>query len=101
MCAGNGIVHRKLIENRLDSFMFLDGELRKKIQQLRISMKCESCEYLENSGKGGVLTGRPLLTLKISIIGYLHFCTAACVFAITVFALRFEKRTLYTFRITL
>ena len=79
MCAGNGIVHRKLIENRLGSFMFLDGELRKKIQQLRISMKCESCEYLENSGKGGVLTGRPLLTLKISIIGYLHFCTAACV----------------------
>lgn len=30
----------------------------------------------------------------------MEFCTAAQVFAITVFALTFEKRTLYTFRIT-
>lgn len=53
MCPGNGIVHRKLSENRLDSFMFLDDELRKKIQQLKISMECEICEYLENAANEG------------------------------------------------
>ena len=34
MCADNGIVYRKLRENRLDSFMFLDDELGKNFNSL-------------------------------------------------------------------
>lgn len=65
--------------NRLDSFMFLDDELRKKFNNLKINVECEICEYLENAARR-VLTCRLLLNVSRSVSLVISTCVQLPVF---------------------